>query len=405
LSAPAPVFTAPQRTEWRLVWLLVATSLSLALHIGKVPPSLPALRSDFGLSLSAAGWLVSIVNLTGAAGALLLALGADRLGFARLIGIGAALAAVGSALAASFANVPLLLVCRFFEGMGFILVSVSVPSLMLRIASPRDLRLVLSLWSAFVPAGAGSMMIIAAALPGHGAWRLLWYGAAMASAAASVAIFLATRRAPALTRSEMAAPAALAGIGEVITTPGVLLLGLCFALYAGSWYSLISFLPILQTDQFGFSVSSAALVTALVVVSNVAGNVSAGVLLQRGVPRHRLMAGTALVMCLASACLFLDLLPDTTRLISALIFSMVGGMLPGSIFASVPRFCPRPALLGIASGVVTQCTNIGSLLGPPTTGALVAWGGWPSASWLTITALGLVVILASLLGRLEAPAR
>jgi len=206
LSAPAPVFTAPQRTEWRLVWLLVATSLSLALHIGKVPPSLPALRSDFGLSLSAAGWLVSIVNLTGAAGALLLALGADRLGFARLIGIGAGLAAVGSALAASFANVPLLLVCRFFEGMGFILVSVSVPSLMLRIASPRDLRLVLSLWSAFVPAGAGSMMIIAAALPGHGAWRLLWYGAAMASAAASVAIFLATRRAPALTRSEMAAP-------------------------------------------------------------------------------------------------------------------------------------------------------------------------------------------------------
>ena len=34
-----------------------------------------------------------------------------------------------------------------------------------------------------------------------------------------------------------------------------------------------------------------------------------------------------------------------------------------------------------------QGSNIGGLLGPPITGALVAAGGWPQAAWLTSVAL------------------
>ena len=37
----------------------------------------------------------------------------------------------------------------------------------------------------------------------------------------------------------------------------------------------------------------------------------------------------------------------------------------------------------------TMIMNVGSLLGPPITGALVVAGGWSAAAWLTSVALGI----------------
>jgi hypothetical protein len=51
---------------------------------------------------------------------------------------------------------------------------------------------------------------------------------------------------------------------------------------------------------------------------------------------------------------------------------------------------PRPALIGASTGLLLQGSNIGGLIGPPMTAALVASGGWPAAAWLTFAALGVV---------------
>jgi hypothetical protein len=39
-----------------------------------------------------------------------------------------------------------------------------------------------------------------------------------------------------------------------------------------------------------------------------------------------------------------------------------------------------------------QVSNLGALLGPPITAALVSAGGWPAAAWLTSLALGLAAV-------------
>jgi hypothetical protein len=39
-----------------------------------------------------------------------------------------------------------------------------------------------------------------------------------------------------------------------------------------------------------------------------------------------------------------------------------------------------------------QGSNIGALLGPPITAALVATGGWPAAAWFTSSALGVAAL-------------
>ena len=101
-----------------------------------------------------------------------------------------------------------------------------------------------------------------------------------------------------------------------------------------------------------------------------------------------MIVGAAVTMSFCAAGIFVDGVPDILRLVLAGIYSAVIGVIPGSLFTAIPVHAPRPQLAGAATGLLMQGSNIGGLLGPPITGALVAGAGWPSAAWLTSTALG-----------------
>ena len=118
-----------------------------AFHVGKVPPSIPSLRDDLGADLRQAGWLLAMVNLTAAVGGMTIALTVDRFGHRRLIVLGTALCGVASLLGAFADSIDLLLVWRFLEGLGFIIVTVSVPTLVLRVTEPRDRHRAMTIWT------------------------------------------------------------------------------------------------------------------------------------------------------------------------------------------------------------------------------------------------------------------
>ena len=81
---------------------------------------------------------------------------------------------------------------------------------------------------------------------------------------------------------------------------------------------------------------------------------------------------------------------DLLRLVLAGVYSAVIGVVPGALFTAIPVHAPRPQLGGAATGLLMQGSNVGALLGPPITGALVATGGWTNAAWLTSVALAIV---------------
>ena len=377
------------RTPWGLVGLLVAAGIVAAFHVGKVPPSIPSIRAELGASLGQAGWLLSIVNLITALGGMAIALTADRFGHRRLVLLGTALSVIASGLGAFAGSVDALLVGRFFEGLGFIAVVVAIPTLLLRVARPADQRLAMTLWTVYMPAGAGSMMLIAAVvLPGT-SWRIAWLVAAAASALMLTALLLR-----ALPRHELDAfpvkrKPVLHEMAEVASTGGPLAIALCFGAYSCCWYTVIGFLPTLQVDHLGFSTSTAAIVTAAVTIVNVAGNLAAGWLMRHGLPRVVLVVGATTSMALCAAGIFVDGVPDLLRLLLAGVYSAVIGVVPAALFTALPVHTPRPELVGASTGLLMQGSNIGGLLGPPITGALVVAGGWPAAAWLTSVALGI----------------
>jgi predicted MFS family arabinose efflux permease len=365
-----------------------------AFHVGKVPPSIPSIREDLGASLRQAGWLLSLVNLTAAMGGMAIALTVDRVGHRRLVVLGTALCCAASLLGAFAGSIDLLLVWRFLEGLGFIVVTVSVPTLVLRVTDPADRHRAMTVWTCYMPAGAGAMMLIAAVILPSTSWRAAWLVASAASLLMLLALLLR-----AVPRHELDAQPAnrrpiLHEMAEVATSGGSLAIALCFGAYSCCWLAIVGFLPTLQVERLGFSTSTAAMVTALVTGVNVLGNLWAGRLLQRGVPRAAVIAGAAISMAFCAAGIFVDGVPDIWRLVLAGLYSAVIGVVPAALFTGLPVHSPRPELVGASTGLLMQGSNFGGLIGPPITGALVASGGWPAAAWLTSTALGVVAASA-----------
>ena len=383
-----------QRTPWGLVGLLVAAGIVAAFQVGKAPPALPSIRADLGATLREAGWLLSTINLMTAIGGMAIALTADRVGHRRLVLLGTALTLVASVAGAFASDVDQLLVGRFFEGLGFVAVTVAIPTLLLRIAQPADQRLTMALWTTYMPAGAGTMMLISAVvLPGT-SWRIAWLVAAAASALMLIALMLRALPARSLDPLPAKRHPVLVEMREVTTSGGPVAIAICFGAYACCWYAVVGFLPTLQVERLGFATSTAAVVTAIVTAVNVTGNLSAGWLLHHGVPRVVLIVGATVSMAFCAAGIFVDGVPDLLRLVLAGLYSAVIGVVPGALFTAIPVHAPRPELAGASTGLLMQGSNIGGLLGPPIVAALVASGGWPNAAWLTSVALGIVIASA-----------
>jgi MFS family permease len=378
-----------RRTPWALVGLLVAAGIVAAFHVGKVPPALPSIRAELGATLRQAGWLLSTVNLITAVGGMAIALTADRFGHRRLVVLGTGLAVLASGLGAFASSVDGLLVSRVFEGLGFITVVVAIPTLLLRIARAEDQRLVMALWTTYMPAGAGAMMLISAlVLPGT-SWRVAWFVAAGVSALMLGALLWRAVPSSELDALRAARRPVLHEMAEVASSGGPLAIALCFGAYSCCWFAVVGFLPTLQIERLHLATSTAAIVTAVVTIVNVGGNLAAGWLLRRGVQRVTVIVGAAVPMAFCAAGIFVDGPPDLLRLFLAGIYSAVIGVVPGALFTAIPVHAPRPQLVGASTGLLMQGSNIGALLGPPVTGALVSAGGWPAAAWLTSVSLGI----------------
>lgn len=142
-----------RQANWQAT-VVVAVGVSSALHIGKLPVAIPALRSELDLSLLEAGFLLSLVQLAGMVLGLAVGLAADRLGPRRVMRGGLLLLACGSGLGAVATDVRLLLWTRALEGLGFLLSVLPAPGLLRQcVQHPPTLARALGWWGAYMPVG------------------------------------------------------------------------------------------------------------------------------------------------------------------------------------------------------------------------------------------------------------
>lgn len=396
-------------------WVVIGAGVSAALHVGKLSPALPALGDALGISLLQAGFLLSLVQLAGMTLGLLVGLSADTLGLKRSMVAGLLLLTVASLLGGWARDAQALLVLRAVEGLGFLLVSMPAPSLIRQLVPPERMSAMLGLWGAYMPLGTALALLCGPLVIALAGWEFWWW---LLAALTLLMVGGVLKRVPSDRQRRLAAqpsPEAVSGwwgrLRQTLRAPGPWLVALSFAVYSGQWLAVIGFLPTIYA-QAGVAGGLSAVLTALVAGVNMVGNIASGRLLGRGVPPQWLLYIGFGMMGLGALLAFFvwplspqgEGLPSVLRFLAVLLFSMLGGMIPGTLFSLAVRLAPGEGTVSTTVGWMQQWASIGQFAGPP----LVAWvasqmGGW-HWTWLVTGTCSLVGLwLARQLGRRSAP--
>jgi CP family cyanate transporter-like MFS transporter len=353
------------------------------------------------MTLVEAGFLLSLVQAAGMAAGIAFGVLADALGLRRGMLIGLALLAGASALGSVADSVPWLLALRAVEGFGFLMVVLPAPGLIRRLVVPGRLNVMLGVWGTYMPLGAALGLLAGPAWIAAFGWRSWWVALGALSALMALLLHagIATAPAPATRGAGV-----LTRLVRTLSAAGPWLVAISFALYSSQWLAVIGFLPTIYSAA-GLAPALTGVLSAGAAAVNMLGNLAAGRLLQRGVAAPRLLAAGFAVMALAAAAAFAGSgeagLPPALRYAAVLVFSMVGGMVPATLFALAMRVAPGEDTVSTTVGWMQQWSALGQFAGPP----IVAWlasrsGGW-HWTWLATGAASLAaLLLAARLARL-----
>ena len=374
--------------------LVIFAGVAAALHVGKLPPAVGALQQALGVTLVDAGFLLSMVQLAGMTTAVAMGAWVDTLGLRRSIVAGLSVLAAAS-VAGGFATAPIaLLLLRAVEGFGFLMVVLPAPGLVRALVPPGRVNTMMGLWGAYMPLGTAMALLAGAPWMGALGWRSWWWSIGALSAAMALAIAVAIPPPPADVVQARAAR-----LGErlrlTLASRGPWLLALAFSCYSFQWLGVVGFLPTIY-EHAGIAPATRGVLTALAAAVNMVGNIAAGRLLQRGWQPVTLIRTGYTAMGLGAVLAFAG--PDgwpVARYVAVLAFSMVGGLIPGTLFSLAMRLAPNERAISTTVGWMQQWSAFGQFIGPP----VVAWiasraGGWQHTWAATGTAALLGLLLA-----------
>ena len=389
---------------------VIVAGVVAALHVGKLPPALPVLRDVLGISLLQAGFLLSLVQLAGMTLGLLTGLAAQRIGLKRSMVAGLVVLGCASALGGLANGAGWLLATRALEGLGFLWVVLPAPGLVRRLVPQERLNGMLGVWGAYMPLGASLALLLGPSVMQLGApawgWRIWWWG--LGALAVMLALLLSwrlpadpPRRLPTVLAQQGARHFSNTSLlGLTLRSRAVWLMALTFAMYSGQWLAVIGFLPSIYA-QAGLPGSSAAWLTAGAAAVNIVGNLAAGRWLGRGARPFALLATGFMAMAGGAMLAFGAMAHPLLQYAGVLVFSMVGGLIPATLFSLAIRLAPSTDTVSTTVGWVQQWSALGQFAGPP----LVAWvavqaGGWQWTGWVTSACCAIGLLLAWRIHRL-----
>ena len=386
------------RTLWPAVAAAIATGVAAAAYVGKLPPAIPALTSEFGLSLVAAGWIVSMFNVIATGTAIFFGLAADRAGAFRACVVGLVLLAIGGTAGALAPGPVSLMASRVVEGIGFITVSVSAAALVFTAAAADDRKLALGVWSAYMPFGFALTVLAAPPLLAAVGWRGLWLAIVAVTALCGVWL-VAERRHYALPP---AGARSIATIAAALRQPGPWWVAAAMGCYTAQWSSVMVWLPTFLVQERSYSVLGASLATALAVLVNVPGNLTGTWLLQRRTERGWIITAGAVMMGVCGVVSLAPPLPDALRYLACLLLSYAGGIIPPAVLSSTQAYARSGAQVASLQGLIMQGSNLGQFVGPVAIAALVsATGDWANAAWVLGAAAACGAACGRIVSRIE----
>jgi DHA1 family inner membrane transport protein len=370
--------------------LLLCAGLAGAAGIGKLVPHVAWMAQAYGVSLGAAGFLVSALMLPGAVLGPLLGLAADRLGARGVALFGLTLQACASLAGGYAGSVGALLAARLFEGLGYGFIVVAATVLVFEGALRHRKALALAVWSAFAPIGFALGQLAAGGIGAANPMPLIGTAHALVLGALAVVLAIVVPEAPRKLGERVAFFAAL-------KFPPALRTALAFGLATGVLLGAVAVAPLAFSRGHGLSVATAAQWTAAAALPGIAGRFASGWLLgsaARPITIFAIASGAGSAALIAALLFPLSL---ALALVCFAAFHICIGAVPGLLSAMLPQVAHSPGQLGTVSGLANQMVTTGNLLAPPVVLGIYAAAGVGAA---TVLLVGVVLLSAAMVAGL-----
>ncbi len=402
-AQPSSVSQIARKVPADVVVLLAG--ITAALHVGKLPPAIPVLQQELGITLVQSGFLLSLVQLAGMLGGLVISAFSDAFGLRRSILTGLLLLALASIVGGLARSAEALLWLRGIEGLGFLMVTLSAPALIRKLVRPENLNLRLGWWSCYMGLGIGSALLLAPWVLAGVGWQGWWWVLAAISILMLFAVLLYV---PADRAQQQEGDAAVPGLGPIfrrlwktLSHAGPWWIALTFAMYSSQWLAVVGFLPSIYVEA-GLSGTVLGVLTALVALINAMGNAVAGRLMHAGLSPVRLVYVGFIAMGVSAVVAFSGWSADwpIVRYLAVLAFSGLGGIIPASLFALSVQIAPDKSTISTSVGWMLQLSAIGQFVGPPVVAAVGTMvGGWQLTWVVTMICSVAGVVFIGLVGR------
>ena len=142
------------RSSWLVLWAAFSAGVIATLVQFSIPPILPLMKDQYGLTYTDSALLMSLFALATLLSAVPGGFVVQRHGVRKigLLGIGIMFMGVLTCLLAN--SYSIILLGRIIEGIGFGLVSVAAPSAIGQYVAPRMMNIAMGIWSTWIPVGA-----------------------------------------------------------------------------------------------------------------------------------------------------------------------------------------------------------------------------------------------------------
>ena len=370
------------------VWVLITANAVIALGYGVVAPVLPQYARNFGVSISAATFVITAFALMRLCAAPASGIFVQKLGERRVYLTGLLIVAVSTGVCAFAQTYWQLLLFRSLGGFGSAMFTVSSLGLMIRISPPDARGRVAGMFSSAFLVGSVGGPVLGALTAGLGlSAPFAIYGVALLIAAAVVWV--------SLRHSPLAGPAEAGG--PTVTVRDVLgnraYLAALFSNFATGWsvFGLrIALVPLFVTEVLHRGPRMAGLALAVFAIGNVSAVIPSGWLSDRVGRRVPLITGLAVSGVATVAVGLADSL--TLFMAGAFVAGAAAGVFTSPQQAAVADIIGSKARAGTAVATYQMMSDVGAIVGSLAIGQIAQYLSFGSAFVVS----GVILLVASL---------
>lgn len=383
--------------KWLMFTLVFICAVTVSLAQLKIPPVMGQVAQGLNITMSQAGWLMSLFTLAGIilaipGGMIMAKLGAKNLLILQLVCL-----IIGNFLGAAANSYVIMLVARAIEGFGFAMIILTgLYIINACFAGSKSGGTAMGLFNIFAPLGFFIAMNGSLPVANAFGYRGLWIVVAVLAIVCLILVIALLKVPEPQVQAGAPAETARPSLAEAAKNGRVWLLAFVMGLLAFMAFVPLTTYPLWFMQFYGVEPAAANFYSSFNGLIGIPLGVVAGILVDK-TQRPVLILLFGMIVMLVCAFTFDILSGPGTFIIHALATSLFSGFGFTCVFFLAPRLAKQPQNIGYSISIVNQIYYIGVFLSTPVVISIIESSGFHAAKWFMVVICVIAVVLAAIL--------